>query len=165
MTFTRLTLSCWFLGFISTSTCVPAFSGRSARAVDYAALANKILEETPLVDGWVRNSAMFHSLCLQVLDITKVSGKQIQTLTMYFNTGLFYLQSFSHRPEISGFWSSPVVQAHFKNTSIASRSQYHLKIIILRRNVKINYACTRLRALCDRLFPSLKKIHVDLSLI
>ena len=46
---------------------------------------------------------------------------------------------------------------------MASRSQYHLKIIVLRRNVKINYACTRLRALCDRLFPSLKKIHFDLS--
>lgn len=51
MTSKRLTKFCWFLGFISVSTCVPV-SGRSAGAVrDYAALANKILDETPLVDG------------------------------------------------------------------------------------------------------------------
>lgn len=49
----RLSLFCCFLGFISVASCVPASSGRSARAIDYAAQANKILDETPLVDGWV----------------------------------------------------------------------------------------------------------------
>lgn len=51
MTSRHLSLFCWFLGFICIASCVPASSGRSTRAVDYVAQANKILDETPLVDG------------------------------------------------------------------------------------------------------------------
>lgn len=51
MTSKHLSLFCWFLGFLSVASCVPASSVRSARAVDYAAQAKKILDVTPLVDG------------------------------------------------------------------------------------------------------------------
>lgn len=51
MTSNHLSLFCWFLGFLSVASCVPASPVRSARAVDYAAQAEKILDETPLVDG------------------------------------------------------------------------------------------------------------------
>lgn len=49
----RFSLFCWLLGFMSVASCVPASSRRSPRAVDYDAKAKKILQDTPLVDGWV----------------------------------------------------------------------------------------------------------------
>lgn len=52
MTCKRLSIFCWLLGCVYIASCVPASSGRSARAAaDYKERAEKILKETPLVDG------------------------------------------------------------------------------------------------------------------
>lgn len=52
MTCERLSLFCFLFGFVCVVSCVPASSDRSPRAADdYLTQANKILDETPLVDG------------------------------------------------------------------------------------------------------------------
>ena len=48
----RLYSLCFLFSFAFVVSCVPATRDRSRRAaVDYLATANKILDETPLVDG------------------------------------------------------------------------------------------------------------------
>ncbi|KAL9976696.1 hypothetical protein ACROYT_G014023 [Oculina patagonica] len=48
----RFSVFCWLLALVCVASCVPVSLDRSVRAVDdYKARANKILDETPLVDG------------------------------------------------------------------------------------------------------------------
>ena len=56
----RLYSLCFLFSFAFVVSCVPATRDRSRRAaVDYLATANKILDETPLVDGWVSHICSF----------------------------------------------------------------------------------------------------------